>query len=229
MKLLLFDIDGTLLLTHGASMRAMTRAGQLCFGPAFSFDPIITAGGLDPLLYQQAMSLAKLPDADRRHSRFRDTYLLELQRELAAFVHDITVMPGISALLHDLHHHHAHHARLGIVSGNYRAAADIKLHAADIDPSLFPITAFGDDGPSRPALVQHAITQHAAIHGNHLQPHDVIVIGDTPHDIACAHAHGCFALAVATGPYNLATLQSAGADLALENLADPAPLLQLLN
>ncbi|MHB1155982.1 MAG: HAD family hydrolase [Phycisphaerales bacterium] len=229
MKLLLFDIDGTLLLTNGASMRAMTRAGQICFGPAFSFDKIITAGGLDPLLYQHAMSLAQLPDADLHHSRFRDTYLLELQRELLAFAHDITVMPGISTLLHDLHHHHARHAHLGIVSGNYRDAAAIKLHAANIDPSLFPITAFGDDGPSRPALVQHAIAQHTAQHGNHLHPRDIIVIGDTPHDVACAHAHGCFALAVATGPYNLAALQSAGADLALPNLADPAPLLNLLN
>ena len=227
MKLLLWDIDGTLLLTAGTGMRAMQQAGQHVLGPAFSFEGITTSGGVDHLLYAQAAEQSGFDNHAQHHDSFRDHYVKQLEQDLRDNPHKLSVMPGIRSLLPDLV------ARddvvVGMVTGNYHAAAKVKLKLARLDPDWFVVTAFSDHGPDRPSLVQHAINEYHTRFGNGLAPQDIIVIGDTPRDIHCAHANNCTALAVATGRYSVDQLQNAGADTAIQNFDDPTPLYEMIN
>jgi phosphoglycolate phosphatase-like HAD superfamily hydrolase len=227
MKLLLFDIDGTLMLTGGEGLRGMERAGLLVCGERFSLKTISTSGGLDPLIYKEATALAGIEDAHRFHDDFRETYLQELQAGLAANPDKVHLLPGVEPLLRRLRGHPD--VTLGLVTGNYTAAVPIKFAAVGLDPAWFPITGFGDEAPDRPAMVRLAIDRYRKRTGQAIGGRDVIVIGDTPHDITCAHANGCLCLAVATGMYKSDTLRKAGADYVLEDLSAPRALWDLID
>jgi phosphoglycolate phosphatase len=135
-------------------------------------------------------------------------------------------MPGIKALLEDLRKRQ--HITLGLLTGNYGPAAKLKLKAVDIQHDWFTITAFGDEGITRPDLVELAIKRYQELKNETLHPREVVVIGDTPKDIACAQAHGCVAFAVATGRWSVEQLQAARADIVVDNLGDATKLLELL-
>jgi phosphoglycolate phosphatase len=226
MKLLLFDVDGTILLTGGAGVRGMERAGVLCFGDQFSLKQVSVAGGLDPLIYVEATALAGVDNAHLHHDRFRDTYLEELRVNLAANGDKTRLLPGIGELIRDLRGRPG--VTLGLVTGNYTAAIPIKLGAVGLDPAWFVVTAFGDEAPNRPALVALARDRYRHMTGRDISGHDTIVIGDTPHDVTCAHANGCKCLAVATGLFNVDDLRKAGADVVVPDLADPKPLYDMI-
>jgi phosphoglycolate phosphatase len=98
--------------------------------------------------------------------------------------------------------------------------------SAGIDPHWFAVGAFADDGPDRPSLVPFAMSRYSEHYGRPIAPADVVLIGDTPRDVHAARAHGCRAVAVATGPYTAAELCQA--DLVLDDLSCPAPLLEFL-
>ncbi len=226
MKLLLFDIDGTILLTGGAGRRAVLEAGQGLFGAAFSVEGVSFGGALDPLIFRELLERNGVDARTADEAAYRVAYLQALERNLAHDGADLRLMPGFPHLLDELRGRPD--VVVGLLSGNYREGARLKLAAAAIEIDRFPVTAFGDDGPDRPALVRRAIDRHVAIYGNGLEPRDVIVIGDTPHDVSCARAHGCRSLAVATGTHSAAALREAGADLVVADLADPTPLRRLL-
>jgi len=226
MKLLLFDVDGTLLLTGGAGVRGMEKAGVVCFGDAFSLKKLTVAGGLDPLIYKEATALAGVDDPHLHHDRFRDTYLCELKANLAADPHKVRLLPGIDLLIHELRRRPS--VVLGLVTGNYTAAIPIKFAAVGLDPAWFPIRAFGDEAPDRPSMVSLAVDRYRENCGQPIGNHDVVVIGDTPNDIACAHANDCLCLAVATGLYSEDDLRRAGADVVVPDLSDPQPLWDLI-
>jgi phosphoglycolate phosphatase-like HAD superfamily hydrolase len=116
---------------------------------------------------------------------------------------------------------------LGLLTGNYTRAIPIKLGAIGVNPAWFEITAFGDEGESRAALVAVAIGKYAARSGAPVDPRRVIVIGDTPRDVDCARANGCISFAVATGKFDVEALRAAGADVVVPDLSDPEPLLRL--
>ena len=97
-----------------------------------------------------------------------------------------------------------------------------------MDPAWFPIHAFGDEAPDRPAMVRLALDRYAERAGCPIAPEHVIVIGDTPNDVSCAHANGCLCLAVATGLYSVEDLRQAGGDVVVPDLADPHPLQAML-
>ncbi len=226
MKLLLWDIDGTLLLTGGTGMGAMQHAGQQVLGPAFSFEGVVTSGGVDHQLYAEAAERSGLTDHAVHHERFRDCYVQQLERDLHANPHKLEVMPGVRELLPALVAHDG--VVVGMVTGNYHRAAKVKLKLAQLDPSWFVVGAFSDHGPDRPSLVRHAIDDYHAQFGNGLQPHDVIVIGDTPRDVDCAKANGCRCLGVGTGRYTVDELRDAGADDAVEHLGDASALYAMI-
>ncbi len=226
MKLVLFDLDGTLMLTGGAGLRAMERAGHVVFERPFSLDGIMIGGSMDPLLYVEATTRLRIADAEALHERFRDQYLLELERELADSAADVRVMPGFPDLLHDLRGQPD--VGLGMVTGNYTAAVPIKLSAIEFEVGWFEHNAFGDEGPDRPALVRLAIDRYMQATGQTIDVADVVIVGDTPRDVHCAKANGCGCLAVGTGRYPLDELLEAGADAAVADLADPAPLHAML-
>ncbi len=226
MKLLLFDIDGTLIGSNGAGIRAMTAAGRALFGEQFSFDGLIAAGGLDTILFSEAAATHGLEDHHLHHDRFHDRYVDQLASDFETRASQARPKPGVIDLLGELRGRSD--VRLGIVSGNFRRAADIKLMAAGIDPGWFAVTGYADDGPDRPALVRHAIDAFESGEGV-IARRDVIVIGDTPRDVHCAHANGCIAFAVATGPYSTTDLSEAGADVAVQDLTNASALVDLLD
>lgn len=229
--LLLFDIDGTMLLTGGAGMRAMGQVARRMFGESFRWDGIDPGGHLDPLIYHEATRLNGIEQAHERHDSFRELYVAELELELRRSRHAIQCLPGVI----DVVDHLRQRARqqgdvvLGLLTGNYTAAVPVKLASIGIDPQWFTITAFGDEAPTRPDMVALAMRRFEQQVGRAATSRRVVVIGDTPRDIACAHAHGCIAFAVATGHYSVPELEQAGADHAVPDLADPAPLLTLID
>jgi phosphoglycolate phosphatase len=224
--LLLFDIDGTILLTGGAGMRCMVRAGREVFGPSMSWEGIELSGGLDPLLVAEAAARSGLPFCERSHGDFRTRYLDLLPGELRAAGAQVRILPGVREVIDALRGRAD--AVLGLLTGNYPEGATCKLAAVGIDPSWFPVTAFGDEAPSRPALVAVALGKLAAREGRAPDPGRVIVIGDSPRDVDAALRNGCRAFAVATGKYGMEELLAAGAHRVVRDLSDPSPLLELL-
>ncbi len=224
--LILFDVDGTLLLTGGAGMRAMKAVAAELFGAAFRWDGIVVSGHLDPLIFAEAAALNGLDRAAAHHESFRRRYLEVLVQELARYPDRVQIMPGIRESLSLLRDGKA--TTLGLLTGNYAEAIPLKLSAIGLDPEWFEITAFGEEAATRRDLVALALAKYARVVGVPIDPRRVVIVGDTPRDVDCAHAHGCLAFAVATGGYDARALADAGADLVVANLADPTPLLEVV-
>jgi phosphoglycolate phosphatase len=227
MKLALFDVDGTLLSCGGAGMIAMGRAAHALYGERISFEGVSPAGAMDPMLFREALERASALELLCEHDRFRDRYLEELERALEEGRERVRALPGALGALEAVR---ALEDRivLGMLTGNYGPAAHLKLRAVKLEPTWFRVTAFGDEAPTRPGLVEVALGRCEALRQRRFSGPDVLVIGDTPKDVACAAAHGCASLAVATGRYSKQELEAAGATRVVDDLSDPAPLLELL-
>lgn len=224
--LILFDIDGTLLLSGRAGLRAMTRAFDLTFGITNAFAGESFGGRTDSYLVSKALQAAGMPDTPAEHERFRGNYLPLLAEEI---IHPGTghkgLMPGARELLEALEDHD--HLHLALLTGNYREAAEIKLQHFEL-ADFFEWGAFSDDAADRNALVPIALRRAETydIPGEAMDR--VIVIGDTPHDIECARVVGARSIAVATGGFTLEQLRDAGADEVLTDLSDTEAVLALL-
>jgi len=224
--LLLFDIDGTLVVTGGAGQRAMNRAFHDVFGIPDAFKGIDLAGRTDTSIVGDAFARQRMP-ADARNTRaFRERYLVCLQDEVPRPGAGKRVLPGIEPLLDVLRTEPRNF--LGLLTGNYADAAEVKLAHFDLWRH-FRCGAFGEDHGDRNHLVPVAMTRARACGlPPHVEASHVVVIGDTPRDIACAHAHGVQCVAVATGEYSVEQLESAGADVVFEDLSDTGRVLQSL-
>ncbi len=219
--LVLFDIDGTMLRSDGAGVAAMLQALTTLHGDrGFTFAGLEIAGALDALLFAKLMNEHGLPAHEEAHAQFRAAYCEELDRSLTP--QRVRRMSGAAELAHALHERGV---ATGLLTGNYPETALIKLRAAGFDCECFPFGAFGCDGASRRHLTPVAISRALAHHGRAFEPACVTIIGDTPLDIDCANAHGCRAIGVATGPYSVEQLMSAGAALAVSDLSDTERLL----
>jgi phosphoglycolate phosphatase len=216
-RLVLFDIDGTILRSNGAGRRAMVAALREIFGVTGPEDHRYD-GKTDPQIVREVMRIEGHEDAhiDERMDALMVLYLSRLQRELEQ-AHTL-VHPGIFELLSALEARHD--TILGLLTGNLREGAYAKLRAADIDPDRFRVGAFGSDHEHRPELP--AVAQRRAqaelgidLHGEHL-----VIIGDTPADIECGRSIGVRAIGVATGSYSVDELRSYGAHAVFETLAD---------
>ena len=218
MRLVLFDIDGTLLRAQGLGLVVMERVGRRLLGPAFTLEGIDFGGALDPWIFRQAAVRLGHDDPSHLHPKFRDAYLAELERELDLGEERRPILlPGVLAALAAFRGDPA--ATLGLVTGNYGRAVPLKLRAAGIDPAQFVVGAFGDDAPTRPDLVRLAMEQWRA-RGADPDPQRVVVIGDTPRDVDCAKKNGCRSIAVATGWHTAEQLEAGGADLVLRDLTE---------
>jgi len=224
--LILFDIDGTLLLSGRAGLRAMTRAFESTFGITEAFKGQHFGGRTDSYLVSKALQEAGLPDTPEQHDRFKSNYIPLLAEEIE---HPGTghkgLMPGARELLEALHEYHDLH--LALLTGNYRDAAEIKLSHFEIW-DFFEWGAFSDDAADRNLLVPIACqrAQTYDIPNDAIQR--VIVIGDTPHDIECARVAGAKSIAVATGGYTVEQLKEFGADAVLPDLSDTEAVVSLL-
>jgi phosphoglycolate phosphatase len=229
--LLLFDVDGTLLMTGGASGRAMENVGRRLFKPDFVARGHITAGMLDHAIFAELMAVNQITIEHDHHERFRSDYIEELEKEIARSSDGFVVLPGVVELLTLLRKRAQEKGDviLGLLTGNYGGAIPIKFAHAKIDPGWFEVTAFAEDGQVRSELTAAAMQRYERLTGTPADPRRVIVIGDTPRDVACAKAHGCVAYCVATSRYSVQELMDAGADVAVKDLTDPTPLLSLLD
>jgi phosphoglycolate phosphatase-like HAD superfamily hydrolase len=225
--LVLFDIDGTLLLSRGASLRNYRIAAAELFGRELHADGMRTAGGLDPLIWRALCGVNGIgaEEAEARHAAFRAAYARHLGRELSAGG-VAYALPGVPALLDAL----AARAdvTLGLLTGNYPETGRLKLEAAGLPSARFPVAAWGVDGGHRRDLVPVALTRCEQVIGRAPPPEEVVIIGDTPHDVDCALAHGCRALGVATGGSDADELHAAGAHHVLSDLSDTPAVLACL-
>lgn len=225
--LILFDVDGTLLLSSRQGAKAMQEAGRRVVGEHFTLEGVEFAGRLDPLIWADGMRRSGEVCEARVHDAFRTAYGESLARRLepAGVAY---ALPGVPALLEALARRPQ--TTLGLLTGNYPETGAHKLRAAGLDPERFAIPVWGTDGPDRRSLLPVGLARYEAMHGHALGPERVVVIGDTPHDIDCAHAHGCVALAVATGPsYTREDLATHDPDLLLDDLRDTAGIMAWLD
>src|SRR5689334_22444552 len=192
-------------------MRGMARAARKLYGDAFRWDGVSASGRLDPIIFEDALARNGLTASEAGHRRFHDAYLTELADELEIVRERARAMPGIHDVIAAMRERSAAQKDVvqGLVTGNYARAAPLKLRACGFDPEWFEIGAFGDEGRTRPDLVALALRRCHERLAWKPEPRSVIVIGDTPLDIDCAHAHGCLALAVATGHHGVEELRAA--------------------
>lgn len=218
-KVVLFDIDGTILWTDGAGRRAVFQSLEEHFGATgpgeHRFD-----GKTDPQIVRELMRHAGVADADidARIEEVLERYLALLRAELTDVDHGDHVFPGVHELLDALE------ARddvlLGLLTGNVHPGAHAKLSAVGIAPSRFRVGAFGSDHPERPELPEIARRRAEAELGHPVSGGDLVVIGDTPADIACGARIGVRAIGVATGRYSVEELRACGAADVFADLSD---------
>jgi phosphoglycolate phosphatase-like HAD superfamily hydrolase len=110
------------------------------------------------------------------------------------------------------------HVTLGLLTGNYPETGKLKIRCAGLDPDVFVIAAWGIDGATRRDLPPVAMDRLASHAGRRFEGRNVVIIGDTPHDVDCAKAHGCRSIGVATGVFSVPQLQASGADIAVPDL-----------
>jgi phosphoglycolate phosphatase len=221
MKLVLFDIDGTLVWTDGAGRRAIHHALTEVFGstgPAdYRFD-----GKTDPQIVRDLMRLVGHDDAqiDAGMQAVFDRYVELLRVELRAPGYRPRVMPGVFELLDALE------ARgdviLGLLTGNLADGARAKLESTGIDPARFRVGAFGSDHEQRPSLPEVARRRLREEFGVQVEGSDCVIIGDTPADLTCGRVMGARAIAVATGRYSVDELRGHGAAAVFPDLSDTA-------
>jgi phosphoglycolate phosphatase-like HAD superfamily hydrolase len=226
MFLILFDIDGTLVLTGGAGMRAMNRACEDLVRSENAMAGVTFAGRtdwsiLDDILRNHGHTLDEV-----RLDELRRRYVTHLAEEIVLPGRGVKdVMPGIRELLEVL----AARAdvRLGLLTGNFVEGARIKLQYFDLW-KYFPWGAFGGDAASRNDLVPIALAR-AKEHGiDGIPSPRVLVVGDTPNDVECALVAGATPVAVATGSYTVDQLRAAGAEIVFDDLLDADAFLKLL-
>ncbi len=231
MRLILFDIDGTLLWTNGAGRRAIHRALLDEMGTAGPIDSYRFDGKTDPQIVRELLTLAGHPerDSDDRIAAVCRRYVDLLTAELAKPTQATKLYPGITDLLAALEPYEAGgRALIGLLTGNVQHGAALKLRSSGLDPARFAVGAFGSDSHRRADLPAVAAQRAAERTGRRFTGDDIVIIGDTPDDVACARPMGARTIAVATGFYDTATLRAAGATHVFEDLRDTQAVLAAL-
>jgi phosphoglycolate phosphatase len=214
--LILWDIDGTILHSGGAGMKALESALQGVFGVSGSLVGIDFAGRTDPWIMKQIFSRFGIESTEQNFSNYVNGYIAALPGILAQS--NAKVLPGVAKILS----HAAEHPSVvqGLLTGNLRRGAETKLGYHGLW-NYFPIGAFADDSEVRNELGPHALRRARGHWGLEFPPDRIWIVGDTAHDIACARAFGARVLAVATGGSKASELAAHEPDAVLEDLGDP--------
>jgi len=225
--LVLFDVDGTLLLTDGAGRVAIRQALEAVYGTSGVMEGYNFHGKTDPQIIMELMSSAGLEESEirARLPGIWPVYLEFLEQELEVRRAEgrITVLPGVAELVSALESRAG--IVLGLLTGNIEQGAKLKLAAADV-PWPFETGAFGSDSETRSEIARIAVERGRLVAGAGAT--SIVVLGDTPDDIACARAVEARALAVATGRHGVDELEEAGADAVFADFRDTESVLRCI-
>ena len=227
-RLVLFDVDLTLITTTGCNLLALNSAFEQVHRIPDAFNDVVFGGGLDlPLMTEmyRKWGLTKgnpneLPDL----SEFKAVYFDHLVRRLETWT-DGYMCPGARALLEALAREPG--VQLGLETGNFREAAFIKLRRFGLD-TYFDEGGFGGDWMTRTEVVADAIARCQAISGRVYDPGEIFLIGDSPSDVEAGKANGINTFAVATVRCDTETLQALGPTFVFEDLSDTEKVLEAL-
>ena len=219
-RILLFDIDGTLVTTGGAGAVAWKQAFEELHGIPADIGKFTDAGMTDPDVGAKTFEAVLHRQPTPRELAQLVQRRLEHLPEAVAQSEGYRVLPGLPERLRQLSHD-GH--LLGIITGNGDGAAAIKLARGDLN-RWFTFGAYASAGVDRAGIVRRAVERGEAMLGCDVPNSDIYVIGDTPLDVQAAHAVGCTAIGVATGHFDAAALHDAGADRVIETMEQPLPL-----
>lgn len=224
MRIVLFDIDGTLLRSGGAGRASMERALTEVFGAPGAAE-YHYGGKTDRQIVRDLMRREGFTDVeiDRQMDQLLESYVSGLAAELESRGQNVLVLDGVRELLDALDKQER--VVVGLLTGNIESGARAKLTAAGIDPSRFRVNAFGSDHELRPKLPAVAQRRASELLGIDVLGERLVIIGDTPADIQCGEAIGARAIAVATGGYSVEQLAEYKPYALFESLADTEAVL----
>jgi phosphoglycolate phosphatase len=223
MKLILWDIDGTLITSVGAGERALARALKLAFSIDRPLGNVELAGRTDRFIADQIFANQSLEASHENIHLFFEAYVSCLDEEMHRG--SAITLPGITEVLEVLAR--ADDFAQGLLTGNIARGAQIKLEHFDVW-HYFPYGAFADDSAVRNELGPYAVRRASEFHGLKFEGSDVVVVGDTPYDIECGRAISATTVAVATGQYTAENLLGHNPDLLLHDFNNPHPFYQLV-
>ena len=221
-RLLLFDIDGTLVDTGGAGMAALVDATREVFGD--DGPKLDLAGATDSGLLKNIFKSFGREEDEQTTARFFDLYLARLEANFQNSCFGGRALEGAMTILEEVEQ--AGIAK-GLLTGNIAAGAEAKMRHYGME-HFFPFGAYGDDHHDRNLLGPIALARAEQWHGGNFDGAETIVVGDTPKDIWCAQAIGAKSVCVATGNFSVAQLQSEGADVVFEDFSEGEAVLSEL-
>lgn len=219
-RVLLFDIDGTLIVTGGAGAASWRLAFDELYGVPADIGQFTDVGMTDPDVGRKTFVAVLGREPERAEfTRLMERRLHYLHQTVAESS-DYRVLPGVEELLPRLIEQGY---LLGLVTGNVEAAAHIKLHRANLN-RFFSFGGYGSDSTDRPELTLIALRRANLVYGEDITRERCLAVGDTPHDVEAAHAVGVSCVGVGSHHYSAGQLRDAGADYAISSLKDGLPL-----
>jgi phosphoglycolate phosphatase-like HAD superfamily hydrolase len=216
----LFDIDGTLLITGGAGAASWRLAFDELYGIAANIGQFTDTGMTDPDVGRKTFeAVLHRPPQRKEFARLLERrlhYLHQTVQESGEY----RVLPGVEELLPRLIDDGY---LLGLVTGNVEAAAHVKLHRAELN-RFFSFGGYGSDSSERAEITRTALKRASLVYGEPLTPAQAIAVGDTPRDVEGAHAAGIACIGVGSHHFNVEQLREAGADYAIGSLQEKLPL-----
>ncbi|MGD9681690.1 MAG: HAD family hydrolase [Candidatus Obscuribacterales bacterium] len=225
-RLVLFDIDETMISSDGAGRRAIGKALARMFGVEPGSINISMSGKTDPQILREILQAAGMEkdEIDSRLDEILAIYISLLQHEIENSGHYI-IHSGVPEILDELHRHSDAH--LGLLTGNIEIGARMKLNRFDLN-GFFPIGAYGSDSANRMDLPEIASGRGSKHYQIDFRPEEVVIIGDSIYDVLCAKGYGARSIAVNTGVTSLKALEQQEPDHLFATLGDTARVLEAI-
>jgi phosphoglycolate phosphatase len=213
-RLVLFDIDGTLVHTGHAGTQAFARTFATEFNLHHGSEKMKFAGRTDVSLVREFFKIHDLPETPEHFAQFFERYVFWLDHLLAHS--NGSACKGVREFIRDLQSL-PNPPMLGLLTGNIRLGAELKLRRYGLW-EIFETGAFADDNENRDHIAVAALERGRRVLGKNLQPQEIVVVGDTPFDVRCGKFIGAKTLAVATGGATLDELKKCQPDWAVKDL-----------
>lgn len=225
-RLILFDIDGTLIRSHGAGRQALKEAMEEVCGTAGPIDSYKMSGKIDNQIISDLLIAIQTPTDKIKALRPQIYAAMGEKSKKIFWEKEIVVCPGVAKLLPKLWQQEG--VTLGLLTGNSQIIAPLKLQAAGLNPELFRVCVYGSDAETRNALPQIAYERAQILTGEPVDGKNTVIIGDTPADILCARAGQATAVSVASGWHAAQTLAQYQPDILLNDLRNTEEVITLL-